>query len=115
MITSELKLNPYSYSKAGEQIVTPSGKVMPGSYNDTSWLYKKDLEGDCPFPRELVDFILDIILAKDFLIKLISENAFCSLCVQFPGDIHQGVSIPYTILEKIVELKLNFGIEVFPE
>lgn len=114
-ISSELRLHPYSCFKAGEQIVTPSGKVMAGKYNHTSWLYKKDLEGDCSFPKELESFVLDIFPAKDFLIKLISENAFCNLCVQFPGDIHQGVSISYAILKKIVELKLNFEIEIFPK
>jgi len=114
-ITSKLKLEPFSTSKAGEPRRTPKGTSLPGTWQDSSWNHIFKYEGDVRLFDEIERLLGQLSLHKDLFHKITSEGGHAEIYSQLPGEIHHGSSATPSLLMQIAELGLHLGVEVFPD
>ena len=115
LITSQLKLKPFSSAKAGEPRSTPKGTLLPGIWSETSWNHIFKYNRKLPLFDELERLLIQLSAHKGFFQKISNEGGHAEVYLQLPGKIHHGSSAKPSMLALITELGLHFGIEVFPE
>lgn len=113
-ITATLGLEPKIQSRVGEARRTPKGTPLPGAYPDTSWRYGERHHVEKQWFASRIDALVDRLLPhKAFLGGLRESGGRTWIIVEFLGDGYFGDEIPLRTLAKLVELGLDFGIEVF--
>lgn len=113
-VTATLGLKPKIQSRVGEARKTPKGMPLPGVYSDTSWRYCERHHVAKQWFASRIDELVDRLLPhKTFLRGLRESGGTTWIIVEFLGDGYFGDEIPLRTLAKLVELGLDFGIEVF--
>lgn len=115
MITSQLGLNPYRSWRQGDQRATPKGKILSGTYPDTSWSYCSDICRERLFFSHLKKLLEDLEKHQQFFEQIVAEGGQIYLNVHLAGDENIGDVMSYQLMERLVTLKINLGIEVFPD
>lgn len=113
-ISAELKLEPFSSCKAGDQKVTPKGTPLTGIWDRSSWNHVFEYEGDSGFFEETERLLAQFALHKDFFVRIAKEGGYAEIYLQLPGDVNQGSSVKPSVLKLMSELGLHLGAEVFP-
>lgn len=113
-ITNQLGLNPSQFWRQGDQRTTPKGKVLPGAYSYTSWSYCFDFSGERSFFHSLKILLENLEQHKLFFEKITFEGGQIYLNINLRGDENIGDVISWQIMEKLGVLKINLGVEVFP-
>jgi hypothetical protein len=113
-ISRVLGLEAKVRSRVGDQRKTPNGKPLSGVYPDTRWRHsvRFAVSGQW-FAREIVDLIDKLESQKAFLAKVMATGGSATIIIAFLGDGYFGDTIPATILGRIANLGLDFGIECF--
>ncbi len=114
-ITKELGLAPVVANHAGSQRVTPTGTVLPGVYNATTWGYSARFNGGKYFYEEVRKLIFFLEPHKHFLSNIVDTGGAIDLIVNLPGDINMGDLMIWQVMAQLVTLKVNLGVEVFPD
>ena len=65
-ISRDLKLEAFSASKAGDQIKTPKGTVIPGTWERSSWNHVFEYEGESQFLKKPSVCCLDLHCTRIF-------------------------------------------------
>lgn len=114
-ITAALGMDPLIQHVVGEPRRTSTGTHLPGIYQRTGWRYSNRYEvKDQWFAEELTELVDRLVPHKDFLHGLRSTGGQAMIVVQFLGDDgHFGDEIPSETLAKLVDLKLDLGLEVY--
>ncbi|QEN90937.1 DUF4279 domain-containing protein [Labrys sp. KNU-23] len=113
-ITAAIGLEPTRQHPAGKPRVTPKGTSLPGVYPDTRWRYSERHHVEEQWFASSVEELVDRLLPhKSFLLGLRESGGETCVIVQFLGDGYFGDEVPLRTLAKLVELGLDFGIEVF--
>ena len=115
IISDELKLEPYVSTKAGEPRVTPKGTSLSGVWERSSWNHLFEYEGDARLFEELEHLLVQFRSHKDFFLKIADEGGEVQLYFNVPGNINQADVANPSVLKDMLELKIHFGMEVFPE
>lgn len=98
----------------GDQRVTPSGTILPGTYPDTRWRYLvRYAVSDQWFVERLDEFLDGLQPHGAFLKGLRESGGTTSVIVKFLGDGYVGDDLPIATLTKLVELGVSFSLEVF--
>ena len=113
-ITVAVGLEPKIQSRVGDARRTSKGAPLLGVYPDTSWRYCERHHVEKQWFASRVDELVDRLLPhKAFLHGLRESGGRTWIIVEFLGDGYFGDEIPLGTLAKLVELGLDFGIEVF--
>lgn len=113
-ITATVGLEPKIQSRVGDARKTPKGTPLPGVYPDTSWRYGERHYVEKQWFASRVEELVDRLLPhKAFLLSLRESGGRTWIIVEFLGDGYFGDEISLRTLAKLVELGLDFGIEVF--
>ena len=113
-ISRELRLEAFSAWKAGDQIKTPKGTVLPGTRERSSWNHVFEYEGESKLFEEAERVLSRLASKKDFFGRITKEGGYAEIYFQLPGDINQGDSAKPSLLKLMAELGLHLGVEVFP-
>ncbi len=113
-ISRELKLEPRTVWKVGDQIRTPKGRVMSGHREYSSWTHVFERRTDSPFFEEVEHALSRLAPHKEFITRIINEGGYGEIYFQLPGQVNQGSSAKPSVLRLIADLGLYLGVEVFP-
>ena|SRR5690242_7668500 len=113
-IQAALGLSAKVVHRAGSPRKTPQGRPLSGTYPDTRWRYSRRYETHGQhFAEETVALLDKLEPNKAFLKDLRSSGGTASLLIQFLGDGYFGDEIPIAILQRMINLELDFAIECF--
>ena len=113
-ITTLLTLNPDHAWKAGDQIKTPAGDLFNGVREQTYWCRSTYTE-DNYFSAEINDLISYLAPHRDSLHRIKKEGGRTEIYLGLPGSINTGDTLPLETLTKLVDLKVELSIEIFPQ
>ena len=114
-ITAALGWEPQHAWKRGDQARTPKGKTLPHLRSDGMWSRSFQYRGDGTIAEKL-DQILDHLTKHKALFRALNKvGAHIALYLQLPGDANIGDRLPWEILKKFADLKIDFEFETFPE
>lgn len=114
-ITRTLGMEPDIAWTPGLPKVTSHGKILPTKAKSTYWNYDKIVEDDPKFSVTLKKIVLNLEKHRDFLKGIIQTYGDIEIDIQFYGQANIGDIIDWDVLEKMARLKINLGIEVFPD
>jgi hypothetical protein len=105
--------SPYSHC-VGDPRKAPNGVVLGGNYRDTRWRHSIRWElDDQRFGLAISALVEKLVPHKVFLDHVRSTGGRAQIILQDLGDGYLGDTIPFEVLAKMVELKLDFGFELF--
>jgi hypothetical protein len=113
-IGNTLGLEGHFQHSAGEQMKTPGGIVLAGSYYDTRWRHciRYEVEAQL-FVAQLEKFVEQLAPHKYFFSNVRDAGGSSSLVISFLGDGYFGDSISQGSLAKISDMNLDLGFEIF--
>jgi hypothetical protein len=114
-ITDMLGLKPNVSGVAGSRRTTPAGKALPGVHEVSAWSHWFSVERNRRFFMDVVKVIDRLEPHKDFLLKIVNDGGTIDLIVQLPGDVNIGDSLPWREIARLCALRINLGVEVFPD
>lgn len=115
LITTELRLRPFRCCRFGAHHATPIGAPLEGLWKNSSWSWNNHYRGNRAFFNS-VDELLDRLEAhRAFLLDLTSSGGTICLILHLPGKYNIGDDLSFPSMKKMVNLKIDLGIEVFPE
>ncbi|MDD2816775.1 MAG: DUF4279 domain-containing protein [Thiotrichaceae bacterium] len=115
IITTELRLRPFRCCRFGDRRSTPRGNPLKGLWKDSWWTWNNRYRGNRAFFNS-VDELLDRLEPhRAFLLDLVSSGGTISLILHIPGKYNIGNVLNFQSMEKMVNLKIVLGIEVFPD
>ena len=114
-ISMELGLQPWHSWKAGEPRVTPVGKRLPGVNPTSYWVSREEVTGKRLFFENVLELVSRLEPSSQFIAEIVDGGGFVSITVQLPGERNIGDSMDWPGLARIAALKIELGIEVFPD
>lgn len=115
IITTELRLKPYRYWRFGARCSTPRGTPLKGLWTHSYWVWVNPYKGNRAFFNS-ADELLDRLEAhRAFLLDLVSDGGTVCLILDILGKHNIGDELSFRSMEKMVNLKIDLGIEVFSE
>jgi len=113
-ISQRLALEPYSSCRAGEPRKTPTGVVLEGVHHETSWNHVFRFRGERRFSNKLEELLSRLSVHRHFLHRISGEGGSTRLFLELPGDVNMGDDIHWQTMQKLVDLRIIFGVETFP-
>jgi len=116
IISAELALVPSGMSKSGDPVRTPQGIIVgSGVYNHSSWGKSWHVGGKRYF-FESIPSIMEKLEGKKLFINDLNETGgSVELIFHLDGASYIGDTISWELLARMGKLKINMGVEVFPE
>lgn len=114
-ITEALGLNPNVSGIVGSRRMTPAGKPLPSVYRESVWSHWYDTKQNRRFFSDVTKLIDRLEPHKAFLIEIGKSGGSIGLIVELPGDVNIGDSIPWREMARLCALRIDLGIEVFPD
>lgn len=115
VITRTLQIEPTRAAMVGTLMKTPKGEVLRGRHRDSVWSCTLRLARNRFFFREVVDLIEKLEPHKDFLVGLTESGGTATVTIDLPGDTNIGDVLPWRQVARLGALRIELGIEVFPE
>ncbi len=114
-ISTVLGKKPKHSWKVGEPRATPDGKRLPGVYPTSYWVSSEDVTGKRLFFKDVLELVSRLEPSSQFIAEIVDGGGFVSITVQLPGERNIGDSMDWPGLARIAALKIELGIEVFPD
>jgi hypothetical protein len=114
-ITNTLGLVPHLSAIAGSVRMNPVGTVLPGLHKDSVWSHSFHTKGNRRFFSDVVNLIKKLELHKNFLLEIENSGGSMDLIVSLPGDVYLGDTLQWRQMARLCALRIELGIEVFPE
>ncbi len=115
LITKKIGLIPFRYQRFGEPRMTPKGKALPGLWKNSSWSWQCDREDKRSFFDSVNLLVTELESHNKFLSDLRLQGGNIYVIVNILGKENIGDVLSWQIMEKMVNLKIDLGIEVFPD
>lgn len=113
-ITSQLDMLPQYSRCVGDPQMTPTGRMIGGTWPDTRWRFSVRYETwDQYWVDEIDELVGRLVPHKSFFERLRQTGGEAQLIVQFLGDGYFGDTVSHNTLATLANLKLDFGIECF--
>lgn len=114
-ITKQFGLKPSKFAKSGEKVIPPQAGQMSGTYGFSWWSKSYEIFGERLFFQEAKSILEMLEPSKEFISELRSTRGTAQLIFNLPGERNIGDTLPWEIMAKCVDLKLDIGVEVFPD
>jgi hypothetical protein len=114
-ITAALGWEPDQCWKAGDRVIAPNGRELPGVRRDGLWSRAFHFKGNIRIVEEIDAILAHLLIHKELFEQLEREGAYSAIYLQLPGDVNNGDCFSWHVLSKFVDLKFTFEIETFPE
>lgn len=114
VITAALEMRPSHVHAVGARRATPRGQLLPGTYPDTRWRTKFTYDSH-RIERCLSEVLDQLEQHSKFLLRIAAEGASAGVILRFPGSMHYGFNLGVATLERLVRMRINAGIEIFPD
>ena len=114
-ITKTLQLAPHRAHMVGTARKGPKGHALPGLHRDSVWSQSFLEERNRFFFRDAKKLIDALEPHKAFLIDLEKEGGSVSLIFHLPGDVNIGDVLGWREMERLSAMRIDLGVEVFPE
>jgi hypothetical protein len=98
----------------GSPKVTSRGKILPTKAKSTYWNYNTTVEDNSNFSTSLKKVILTLEKHREFVKSITQTYGDIEIDIQLYGGVNIGDIIDWDALEKMARLRVNLGIEVFP-
>jgi hypothetical protein len=95
--------------------MTPTGLSLPGVYKESAWSHWFRVERNRPFFTDIVKLIDRIEPHKQFLHDIVVGGGTIDLIVGLPGDTNIGDCFRWRDMARLADLRIDLGIEVFPD
>lgn len=115
VITRTLQIEPTNSAMVGSFMKTPKGETLQGRHRDSVWSCSLRIAKNRYFFKEVVDLIGKLEPHKAFLVNLMESGGDASVNIDLPGDTNIGDSLPWREVARLGALRIELGIEVFPE
>jgi hypothetical protein len=115
LVTAKLGLTPHVSQAVGKYRKTRTGAPLPGTHKETAWAFAYDVEGKRSFLKEVAELVSRLKAKAAFLHELTDTGGSIAIYVHLPGNVNIGDVIRWQDLEQMVALRINFGVEVFPD
>jgi len=106
---------PHLSQRAGSERIAPNGERLPGVYRDSRWGWSRRVEGKREFFDEVAKLVNELTPHREVLSKIADDGGCTEIIVHLPGDINIGWSLRWINLKQLGELKIDLGVEVFPD
>lgn len=113
-ITETLRLKPNLSHLAGSPRITPKGGSLPGVYRESAWSHWFRIERNRLFFADVAKLIDRLEPQKEFLHGIVSSGGTIDVIVSVPGDTNIGDSFRWRDMARLAALRIDLGIEVFP-
>jgi hypothetical protein len=101
--------------RIGHPRITPRGTLLKGLCKDNVWSWRVK----CRSKREFFDSVNDLIAKlephSEFLSELVLTGGDLCIIVNILGRANIGNVLSWQSMEKLARLKIDLGIEVFPD
>ena len=114
-ITQVLGIRPNSTTMVGEPRKTPKGASLPGVYRESTWSHWFNVQRNRLFFQDVTKLVETLEPHKQFLHELADQGGTVDLIVNLPGDINIGDDFGWRDMARLVALRIDLGIEVFPD
>jgi hypothetical protein len=99
---------------AGEPKQTPTGRALPGIFEQSYWVSRVAFSAKKGFKEPIGDIVELLSKHKCLLLELKDTGGTIELYLQLPGSFNNGDTMESSILETIGGMGINLSIEVFP-
>jgi len=79
------------------------------------WSHVRSFSGDMKISDGLLEILDDVYPNRYFLKEITDSSSIVQLYLQLPGSVNQGETIDSSILQRMGDMGISFGIEVFPD
>jgi hypothetical protein len=110
-----LKLPCFRTWAVGEPRRTPKGGPLDGTYPDSYWVYRTEIQSERGFRNEVIAVLQVLIDVKGAIHDHLTSGGTITVFLQLTGSINNGDEIDSSLLQTMGELGVDFGIEVFPD
>jgi hypothetical protein len=114
-ITEALGLKPNTSGIVGSWRKTPTGKSLPVTYKESGWSHWFRVERNRFFFQDVVKVIDKLEPQRDFLHEIVNGGGTIDLIIHLPGDANIGDHLQWRDMGRLSSLRIDLGIEVFPE
>ena len=114
-ITEALRLKPNMSHLAGSPRMTPKGGPLPGVYKESAWSHWYRVERNRLFFSEVGKLLDWLEPHKDFLRGIVDSGGTIDIILHLPGDTNIGDHFRWQDMARLAALRIDLGIEVFPE
>lgn len=114
VITKQIGLEPFMVRRFGEPRMTPKGTQLEGDWEDSAWSCRFEYEDKRAFFESVDRLIVELEPHHEFLSHLVLDGGNICLIVNLPGERNIGDVLNWKLMERITNLKIDIGIEVFP-
>lgn len=115
IITEKLGLVPQHANLVGTARTAPSGAPIPGVHKTSWWSHSIPVEKRRLFFVELSKLVGVLEPHADFLAQIVAAGGHVVVSVHLPGDANIGDVMRWRELARLVALKIDLGVEVFPD
>lgn len=113
-VTDVIGLVPNACWQSGDPVITPAGTTMPGKHTFSLWSYSQAFGKDASILSKVSE-ILDVLEPNSsFIVNLEASGGTVNIFLDILGDFNIGGVIPWSGLNRLANLKINLGFEVFP-
>lgn len=115
LISSRLDMIPRLKQCVGAARISERGEKLRGTYQDSRWGWSSRIEDKREFFEEVVTLLDRLEPHKKFLEEIVESGGSIEIIIHLPGDVNIGWTLPWFELKRLAQLKIDLGIEVFPE
>jgi hypothetical protein len=116
-VTAALSVVPDRTRKSGDQVVTPKGTIVTGSFHsDAAWSYTWPVATKSDFDPVWQQAIYCLERGRETLLKIRGGNPYSlMLILRSSGPERCGAILPYGELSRLVNVGVDFSFEIFAD
>lgn len=113
-ISERLGIVPQTAYQVGSKRLTPKGNALPGLHRESRWGWSVKIEGKRDFFSDVSALVERLEVHKEFLSAISKDGGSIEIILHLAGDANIGWTMPWKELSRMALLKIDLGIEVFP-
>lgn len=115
-ISDLLQLHPDVAAKSGDSKVTSSGRTLVGVYKSNFWGYSQDYaRSEAGLFSPVQSLLGHLYGRREFFQRIAASGGKSEIYLQVCGAVNIGDTMPSAAMAAMVDLGIDFSIEVFPE
>lgn len=113
-ISRLLGMEAQTHQLAGGRRRTSEGRQLAGTYTESRWRWHERITARSQwFEKDLAEFVKKLAAHRSFFHELRLNGGKATIVIEFLGDGYFGDSISLPVLQQLVELEVDLGLECF--